>query len=188
VASHASSPIDPSDLAALHSGDGEAFARVYRAKFGFTLAAARASTRLDEPACLDIVQDAWTRFVRSPPRCEDEARLDAWLRLAVLSAARDAIRRDRRRRARERAAQDGRPPPDPVGVRDSDADERLAWIADELDSLDRETRAMLGLRFRTSMTLAQLGALFDAAPGATHGRIGRALAQLRARAQEAFRD
>jgi RNA polymerase sigma factor (sigma-70 family) len=179
--------IAPSDLAALHSGDGEAFARVYRAKFGATLAIARAATRLDEPTCLDIVQDAWMRFVRSPPKCEHEAQLDAWLRLAVLSAARDAARKAKRRRTREHATTNGHAAHETVKD-ESDVDERLAWITRELDTLDRETRAMLGLRFRTSMTLAQLGSIFDAAPGAAHGRIGRALSHLRARAQEVFRE
>ena len=179
--------IAPSDLAALHSGDGEAFARVYRAKFGYTLAIARSATRLDEPTCLDIVQDAWTRFVRTPPKCEHEAQLDAWLRLSVLSAARDAARREKRRRTREHASTNGHAAHDTVRD-ESDVDERLAWITRELDALDRETRAMLGLRFRTSMTLAQLGGMFDAAPGAAHGRIGRALAHLRDRAQEVFRE
>ncbi len=176
-----------SDLAALHSGNGEAFARVYRAKFGFTLATARSATRLDESTCLDIVQDAWTRFVRSPPRCEHEAQLDAWLRLAVLSAARDAARKEKRRRAREHASMNGHAAHDTVKD-ETDVDERLAWIANELEALDRETRAMLGLRFRTSMTLAQLGSMFNAAPGAAHGRIGRALSHLRSRAEEVFRE
>lgn len=175
------------DLAALHLGDGEAFARVYRAKFGYTLAIARSTTRLDEPTCLDIVQDAWTRLVRSPPKCEHESQLDAWLRLVILSAARDAARKEKRRRTREHASTNGHAANETVNEK-SDADERLAWIAKELDELDRETRAMLGLRFRTSMTLAQLGVLFDAGPGATHGRIGRAMSQLRARAKEVFRE
>jgi RNA polymerase sigma factor (sigma-70 family) len=175
------------DLAALHSGDGEAFARVYRAKFGFTLGIARAATRLDEPTCLDIVQDAWTRFVRSPPRCEHERQLDAWLRLAVLSAARDAARKEKRRRAREHASTNGHAA-HPAVHNETEVDERIAWIAKELDSLDRQTRAMVGLRYRTSMTLAQLGAMFDAHPSAAHGRIGRAIDRLRTRAQEVFRD
>lgn len=179
--------IAPSDLAALHSGDGEAFARVYRAKFGLTLAMARSATRLDEPTCLDIVQDAWMRFVRSPPKCEHEAHLDAWLRLAVLSAARDEARKEKRRRTREHASTNGQTSHETT-KNETDVDERLAWITKELDTLDRETRAMLGLRFRTSMTLAQLGSLFEAGPGATHGRIGRALSQLRSRAQEVFRE
>jgi RNA polymerase sigma factor (sigma-70 family) len=179
--------IAPSDLAALHSGDGEAFARVYRAKFGFTLTIARAATRLDEPTCLDIVQDAWMRFVRSPPKCEHEAQLDAWLRLAVLSAARDAARKEKRRKTREHASTNGHASHETVKD-ESEVDERLAWITKELDTLDRETRAMLGLRFRTSMTLAQLGSMFNAAPGAAHGRIGRALSHLRDRAQEVFRE
>ncbi len=185
--SASSIPIALSDLAALHSGDGEAFARVYRARFAYTLGVARAATRLDEPACLDIVQDAWTRFVRSPPRCEHERQLDAWLRLAVLSAARDAARKEKRRRTRDHASTNGHA--SHGTVRDeTELDERLAWIATELESLDRETRDMLGLRYRTSMTLAQLGAMFDAQPGAAHGRIGRAISQLRARAQEVFRE
>jgi DNA-directed RNA polymerase specialized sigma24 family protein len=71
---------------------------------------------------------------------------------------------------------------------ETEVDERIAWIAKELDSLDRETRAMVGLRYRTSMTLAQLGAMFDAHPSAAHGRIGRAIDRLRTRAQEVFRD
>ncbi|MGP1310043.1 MAG: RNA polymerase sigma factor [Phycisphaerales bacterium] len=179
--------IDRDDLAALHSGDGEAFARVYRARFGYTLAVARSATRLDESTCLDIVQDAWTRLVRSPPRCAHERQLDAWLRLAVLSAGRDAIRKEKRRRTREHASTNGRATHH--SIQDAaEVDERLAWIAKELDTLDRETRAMLGLRFRTSMTLAQLGGLFEQRPGATDGRIGRALARLRTRAEEAFRE
>lgn len=181
----------PSDLAALAKGDGEAFARVYRAKFAYTLAVVRAATRLDEQACLDVVQDAWTRFVRSPPLCESERALDAWLRLAALSAARDAARSEKRRRAREHASRNGLAG-GLAGHRatesDAEVNERLAWIAQEMAALEQETREMVGLRFRTAMTLAQLGALFDARPGAAHGRIARAIERLRSRAQEVFRE
>ena len=179
--------LDASDLASLATGDGEAFARVYRARFPFTLALARRVTRLDEPTCLDIVQDAWVRFVRSPPSCDSEGHLDAWLRLAVLSAARDHARREKRRRTRELASRNGYT--DALGEGSvGEAQERLAWIAKELEQLDKDTRAMLGLRFRAAMTLQQIGAAMGVKHGAADGRMTRALRVIRERAQEVFRD
>ena len=173
------------DLASLATGDGGR-SRVYRDRFLRSPSRARV-TRLDEPTCLDIVQDAWTRFVRSPPACPSEGHLDAWLRLAVLSAARDHARREKRRRSREFAARNGHE----AGIREApiaEAEERMAWIANELEALDRETRAMLGLRFRASMTLQQIGAAFGVSHGAADGRMSRALRAIRERSQEVFRD
>lgn len=184
---HSPPSLTASDLASLASGDGEAFARVYRDRFPFTLALARRVTRLDEPTCLDIVQDAWTRFVRSPPSCPSEGHLDAWLRLAVLSAARDHARREKRRRTRELASRNGH-----AGALDhgslAEITERMEWITKELDELDKDTRAMLGLRFRASMTLQQIGAAFGVSHGAADGRMSRALRMIRDRSQEVFRE
>lgn len=162
------------------TGDEEALAAFYRARFDSMFRQARRDTGRDESFCLDVVHDAMLRVISSLPRIEDERALRAWVRRTVRSCAYDALRRGARRRRREEAvtAERGAVHGDP------DRAERLAWLGRELGAMDQGTSTLLFLRYRLGATLAQIGGLVGLKPGAVDGRIRRGLGDLLERATE----
>jgi RNA polymerase sigma-70 factor (ECF subfamily) len=165
---------------AIASGDTEAFARFYRAWFDRLYAEARRATGRDEAFCLDVVQDAMMRVIRSLKPLESEAALRAWLRRTVRSCAYDQLRKDSRRRRREDRSL-RRPRPEPAG---SDLNDRLAWLRRELQREAPESAGLLMLRHGFGRTLEQIGAVLGLSTGAVDGRLRRATAALERRARE----
>jgi RNA polymerase sigma-70 factor (ECF subfamily) len=163
---------------AIASGDPEAFARLYEARFEFVYAAVRRRTGLDEAACLDIVQDAMLKVIRRMKPLPDQAALDAWLRKVALRTAYDHLRREKRLARRKEAA--GEPEGDAPGA----DPERLDWLRGELNALDRATADLIDLRFRAGLTLSAIGRRVGLSPGAVDGRINRALRAMREAAAE----
>jgi RNA polymerase sigma factor (sigma-70 family) len=173
------------------SGDPEAFSRFYRAWFDRCEAEARRATGRDEAFCLDIVQDAMMRVIRSMPRAglDGDDAVAAWLRTVVRSCAYDRLRAERRRTARE--ARRG-PAIDRSSSathhRPNEVDQQLAWLARELASLPREQARLVHLRYRLGWTLARIGRATGLTASAADGRIGRAVAAIRRRADKEFSD
>ena len=64
--------------AAIASGDPEAFARLYDARFDDLYTLVRRRTGLDESAALDIVQDAMLKVIHRMKPLPNEAALDAY--------------------------------------------------------------------------------------------------------------
>ena len=161
------------------SGSPEAFARLYKARFGHVYAVARRTTRFDEESCLDIVQDAMMRVIRHIRPFDDARTLDNWLTCVTRSVAYDHLRRERRRRIRERRAADGRP----TVVSDDTQEilERAEWVRRELRGIDRIGAEIIELRFRAGLTLKAIGERLGISAGAVHGRLTRAIARLRKR-------
>ena len=87
--------------AAIASSDTEALASLYREHFDSLYGEARRITGRDESFCLDVVQDALMRVIRSIPIMETEAGLRRWLSFVVRSCAYDRLRQMARRRHRE---------------------------------------------------------------------------------------
>ncbi len=169
--------------AAIARGDPAAFELLYRAWFDRLLALARAATRRDEAFCLDVVQDAFVRVIRSPRACPTEAQLAGWLRRCVLSAAVDRLRRDARRTAREGARGASEAANAAEGVGDA---EQLLWLRDRLAELSPEDRDLLRLRFEIDRTLDEIAGDGRGTWGAVHGRLRRTLDRLRRAASEYF--
>lgn len=170
---------------AIADGDAPAFARFYDEWFDRLCRMARGATGRDESFCLDVVQEAMLKIMRSMKRIDDEKSLEAFLRVVVLRCALDLLRADRRRRTREQGHAAGRGEVERDADRD---DERLAWLADRIAELDHDRSRLLALRYRLGATLEQIGRLVGLRPGAVDGRISRSLAQMRASARETFDD
>ncbi|MCP4590694.1 MAG: RNA polymerase sigma factor [bacterium] len=168
--------------AAVASGDTEAFARFYRGRFDEMYGVARRTTGRDESFCLDVVQDALMRVIRSMKPMDTETHLRAWLRAVVSSCAYDRLRSEARRRRWEQAAAELRPVESP----DDGLEERLAWLQDELEHLDAPQARLMMMRYRLGWTLQRIGDAVGLKPGAVDGRVGRVLAALRRRAKESF--
>ncbi|MCK4872115.1 MAG: sigma-70 family RNA polymerase sigma factor [Phycisphaerales bacterium] len=168
---------------AIASGNTEAFARFYRERFDVMYAHARKATGRDEAFCLDVVQDAMMRMIRSMRPIDTEARLAAYLRAVVQSAACDLLRQEARRRQREqRFARDRRE----ADERHDDVDARIAWLRKELNTLDDRQIELMLMRHRFGWTLAKIGATVGLRPGAVDGRLTRITNMLRRKATEVF--
>lgn len=167
---------------AVASGDAEAFTRLFHERFEAMYAEARRATGRDESFCLDVVQDAMIRVIRSMKAMDSEKRLRNWLRVVVQSCAYDRLRREARQRRRELNTADGRRADAP----EDDLEERLEWLRNELAAMDEPAAQLLVMRYRLGWTLQRIGAALGLKPGAVDGRLGRLTAGLRNRAREAF--
>ncbi len=167
---------------AIASGDPEAFARIYKAKFDFVLRVVRTTTRFDEQASLDMVQDAMMRVVRYMKPFEDEKALDSWLARIAINVALDYLKRDRRRRMRELASMNGRF--QVAQERIEDVSEKVARIRRELSGLDRVGAGIIELRFYADLTLKAIGERLGLSTGAVHSRLHRSMKALRRRMKE----
>ena len=162
--------------AAIASGDPEAFAQFYKAKFDYVYAVARRSTGYDEQACLDIVQDTMMRVIRYMKPFDEAKSLSNWLTRVTRSVAIDHLRKERRRRAREqRAAEGRRQEPDDVP---SELHERIEWLRREMRGVDRVSAEIIELRYRGGLTLEAIGRRLGMGTGAVHGRLTRTIARL----------
>src|SRR5512140_2716348 len=82
-------------------GDEPAIESFYRRYFDLLYRHARQVSRRDESFCLDIVQEALLRIVRTIRPVATEPQLVGWLKLVVKSVAYDLLRGERRRHKRE---------------------------------------------------------------------------------------
>jgi RNA polymerase sigma factor (sigma-70 family) len=180
--------------AAMARGDRRAVAAFYERYFGLLYRAARGATRnrRDEHFCLDVVQDAVLRIVRTvKPVRGGEGQFVAWLRLVVQSAAYDLLRREQRRAARERDAVADRPAGGPAGTAGHEENgaslaEQLAWLRGELQRMEPGIVELIELRYEKRWTLAAIGARLGVSTGTVDARLRRALGRVRERAREVF--
>lgn len=171
-------------------GDPDALASFYEAWFDRLYGLARKLTRRDESFCLDVVQDAMLRVVRSIEELPSRAALEAWLGRVVQTAALDRMRRELRRARREA---EGGLLRWTVRSRIETADaleleERIAWLRGELARLDRRDRAILGARYGGDITFDELGRTLGSTGHAVSSRLRRILVRLRALGREAFHE
>ena len=124
------------------------------------------------------------RVIRYMRLFDDEQALDRWLACVARSVAFDHLRRERRRRLREREAMDQRATGADNDAQDQDVLERLDWVRRELRGLDRVAAEIIELRFRAGLTLEAIGQRLGLTVGAVHGRLMRAVAKLRRKAGE----
>lgn len=169
---------------AIASGNTEAFTFFYRSRFDSMYGEARRVTGRDEAFCLDVVQDAMLRVIRSMRRKSSEEHLRAWLRVVVHTCAYDRLRKELRRRRWEQTAA-SLPIADPAPT---DTHEKMAWVQRELSRADDPETRLLVMRYKLDWTLRRIGETLGLGPGAVDGRIGRAVTGMRRRAEETFHE
>lgn len=195
-------------ISAIAGGDTSAFAVFYEQWFDRGVDMVFMLTRRDESFCLDVVQDAMMRAIRSlVPRLGIRARpdLDRWMTRVLHTTAIDHLRKESRRRGREARAVGGKGLPGRSGDDTKDAgpgggiegvvwtdraevDERIAWIRERLEEIDSGDRQLVVSHFGHARSVAASGAAAGMTPGAATGRLTRLLARLRAAAKEMFHD
>lgn len=152
-------------------GDRAAFTALYDAWYGRWMREARAVLGREDGLCADIVQDAFVRVIRGMPELSSEAALAAWMARVLRSSAVDVLRKESRRRARERGQRSRKEAASPA--------EDVAWIAAALATLEAEDAALLRARVVDGLTLEEAGRGAGLSGDAVHGRVRRALARLR---------
>ncbi len=168
--------------AAIASGDTEAFALLFRSRFQEMYAEARRATGRDESFCLDVVQDAMIRVIRSIKPMDAEKRLQPWLRVVVQSCAYDRLRKEARQRRWEQTAVDVAR----ADTEDNGLSEKLGWLRRELTTFDDPQARLLVMRYRLGWTLQRIGTALGLKPGAVDRQLRRLVDILRRRAQETF--
>jgi RNA polymerase sigma factor (sigma-70 family) len=167
---------------AVASGDTEAFARFYGQWFDTMYAMARRCTGRDESFCLDVVQEAMMRVIRSLKPMSHEMDLRRWLSVVVRSCALDLLRRELRQRKRYQEPFSGKRCQEPL----SEMAEQIAWLRRQLHDLPADDARLLSMRFRFGWTLERIGRALGLKPGAVDGRLTRSIAALKERATEDF--
>jgi len=163
------------EVAAGNSAAVEAF---YREYFEWLYVRARRATGRDESFCLDVVQEAVLRIMRSIRAVESRKQLEAWLTLVVRTTAYDLLRSEARRVKREVAFAVVGPRETADDAEDSD-EQTMAWLKREIEKLDARIVRIIDLRYHQQWTLARIGELFGVSAGTIDGRLRRALKQLR---------
>jgi RNA polymerase sigma factor (sigma-70 family) len=167
--------------AAMARGDGTAVETFYRAYFERMYAEARRASRRDEAFCLDVVQEASLRIIRTIRPVESEMQLTSWLKLVIRTSAYDLLRSERRRRLREQSALARIEPA-------ADDLEHIAWLEEKLRAVDPKIAELIELRFAHGWTLARIAGRLGLTTAAVDGRIRRALHSLRNAAREEWDD
>ena len=170
--------------AAAAGGDTESLAELFRTRYSFMYAEARKASGRDESFCLDVVQEAMIRVMRSIKPVDSEASLRSWLGLVVKSCAYDRIRKEKARRSSEQTAFGG---PDTQET-DRERLDRLAWLRNAIRSAKGPHARLLVLRYRLGWTLEQIAEMFGLKTGAVDGRLRRQVAALQRRAREEFNE
>lgn len=173
---------------AIARGDPEAFARFYEVWFDRAYKLVRGATRRDEAFCLDVVQDAMLRVVRSLRPIERHRELSRWFARVVYTTALDHLRRERRRNRHERnIAAMGKRSGDEAGLPEAvELEEQQRWLEERVAELQPAEKTLLHLRFFQSKTLREAGAAVGLSSHAARGRIERTLRRLRAAARSLF--
>lgn len=176
-----SSPSTPCEDAAyalsvaMSRGQAQAVEAFYREHFPTMLLHARRLTRRDEHFCLDVVQDATLRIVRSIRPIRTDAQLRRYVRSVVRSAAIDLLRKEKRRAAHETRTAFS----DVAYDHDSQRLEELEQMHARLARLQPEQRRLLVDRIVGGVSFVDLGKRLGVVPSAVHARINRLLVRLR---------
>ena len=169
---------------ALAAGDEYAVETFHRQYFDWLYAQARRATRRDESFCLDVVQEAMLRIIRTIRSVESDTRFRAWLRLVIQTTAWDKLRSEKRRQQHELVAVTMR---SEMSSDDEHSDEEQAeWLKAQITRMDPQIVKMIELRYEQRWTLGRIGKMFGLSIGTVDWRLRRTLAELRDRAKEEF--
>ncbi|HEY8751727.1 MAG TPA: sigma-70 family RNA polymerase sigma factor [Tepidisphaeraceae bacterium] len=166
--------------AAMAAGEARAVEAFYRGYFEFMYGHARKITGRDEAFCLDVVQDAVIRVIRTVRPVQSEGQFCAWLRLVTQTCAYDLMKSESRRKRREAAVAVIGSDAESIDVAtDDEIRDRLEWIRERIALLDPEIIRMIEMRFEKRWTLARVAEAMGVSIGTVDGRLRRALRELR---------
>ena len=167
----------------ISKGDTEAFAIYYERFFGVMFSEAKRLTNMDESSCLDIVQDAMLKVVRSIKRIENEKMLTGWSRAVVKSSAYDWMRKRNRIQYHDEALLRENADDSLEFDETIQQQARIAWIEEQLLEMPEELQRLFSLRYRMGWTLKRISAAIGMKTGAVDGTLRRAIEKLKSKAE-----
>jgi RNA polymerase sigma-70 factor (ECF subfamily) len=172
---------------AIADGCNESFQLYYEAFFDLMFVEARRLISQDEHACLDVVQDAMMKAIRSIKPINDKAKLKAWSRAVVRSVAYDRLRKQVRDELRHSEVRDyfkNKTEESDLEVRAA----RLHWLEQQIREIDPDLRRMVRLRYRLGWSLSKIANRFGMKTGAVDGKLRRLTQQLKKRSESEFNE
>jgi len=161
----------PSLVESAAAGDQDALAQIMAAHDG-DMARVCMVICGDVDTAREAVQAAWPIAWRKLGSLRDPARLRPWLVSVAANEARQIMRSDRRRTARERHLA----PPAPA-----DPGERSDYLdlAAAVSRLETDDRRLIGLRYVAGLSSAEIAREMGGTAAAVRGRLARAVQRLR---------
>ncbi len=163
--------------------DEAAFAELVRRYLGLVYHAAQRQLGGEAHAAEDVTQRVFTLLARKAAALREHATLAGWLHMTTRFIAKEMMRTERRRRAREQEAFTMH---DTTTVRPG-PENAAAWadlrpvIDEALGELDAPDREIVLLRYFADLPHAQIGARLAISENAARMRVERALEKLHAR-------
>ncbi len=172
--------------AAMAAGEERAVEVFYRRYFDWLYRQARRVSGRDEAFCLDVVQDAVLRVMRTVRKVESENQFRGWMTLVVQTTAYDLMRSEGRRKKREMMVAAGRE--ELMVAADGRDQQRLDWLWEQIAGLDRPLAKILELRLEQRWSLRRIAGSLGVSVGTIDGRIRRALRRIKLDAIAKFDD
>jgi RNA polymerase sigma-70 factor (ECF subfamily) len=163
-------------VSAAQRGSEEAIERLFRAHWPRAYRAALTVAR-DPAAAEDIAQEAFLAAIRRLDRFDRRRPFGPWLHRIAVNRAIDWTRaRKLRREQGSESIEDYRSPEDRSGQGESDP--RAERLAEALDSLSPEHRAVIAMRYVLELGPGEIAAELDLPRGTVNSRLRRGLDQL----------
>lgn len=157
---------------------GDAFAEIVRRRLALVYSAALRQVNGDAHLAQDVTQSVFISLARKANALAGHRTLVGWLYTSTHHAAANVVRAERRRRKREEEAQ-------VMQELTNENTHDAAWmqirpVLDQaMQSLSRDDREAVLLRFFEGWSFAELGALFKVTENGARMRVERALERLR---------
>jgi RNA polymerase sigma-70 factor (ECF subfamily) len=134
----------------------------------------------DGEAARDVAQESWMAMVRGLDRLDDPVAFPAWAFRVLHGKAIDWIRKQQRRRKRDRTFEElaNAPPPS------SRADGKDVALEAALETLPPERRALVGLFYYEQLSVAEIADVLGISPGTVKSRLYHCRHQLRRHMEE----
>ena len=159
-------------------GSEAAFGELVARHVALVYSAALRQTGGDTHLAQDIAQLVFTDLARKARALSENVLLPGWLHRATIFAARQILRGERRRRAREQEALTMNAIQSEAG--NNDWNQIRPLLDEALERLNKTDRDALLLRFFEQQSLAEVGARLGSNEDAARKRVNRALEKLRA--------
>jgi RNA polymerase sigma factor (sigma-70 family) len=159
-------------------GSEAAFGELVARHVALVYSAALRQTGGDTHLAQDIAQLVFTDLARKARALSENVLLPGWLHRATIFAARQILRGERRRRAREQEALTMNAIQSEAG--NNDWNQIRPLLDEALERLNKADRDALLLRFFEQQSLAEVGARLGSNEDAARKRVNRALEKLRA--------
>jgi|GEM_PF-713530 len=155
----------------------EAFAEIVARHLDLVYSVANRQMAFDSHAAEDVCQEVFSSLAREAKKLGDEIVLGAWLCWKTRNTAIDVVRRESRRRDRERKAHEMKEADDEAG-KELDWERARPLLDEAISELKEEDRDAVWLRYFENRSFAMIGRQLQLSENAARMRVSRALDKL----------